>query len=31
MGARVLDLDRVLTASTLEEMEAAGRGLAQVI
>ena len=31
MGARVLDLDRVLEASTLDEIEAAGRELAQVI
>jgi glycerate kinase len=31
MGARVLDLDRVIEASTLEEIEAAGRLLAEVI
>jgi glycerate 2-kinase len=31
MGARVLDLERVLEASTLEELEAAGRELAEVI
>jgi glycerate 2-kinase len=31
MGARVLDLDRVLEAPTLAEMEAAGRSLAEVI
>jgi glycerate 2-kinase len=31
MGARVLDLDRVLEASTLTELEAAGRSLAEVI
>jgi glycerate 2-kinase len=31
MGARVLDLDRIFEASTLEEMEAAGRALADVL
>ncbi len=31
MGARVLDLDRVIAASTLVEIEAAGRALAEVI
>ncbi|HEY5429161.1 MAG TPA: glycerate kinase [Solirubrobacteraceae bacterium] len=31
MGARVLDLDRVLAASTLAEIEAAGRTLAELI
>ncbi|HEX4012082.1 MAG TPA: glycerate kinase [Solirubrobacteraceae bacterium] len=31
MGARVLDLDRVLEASTLPELEAAGRELATLI
>jgi hypothetical protein len=31
MGARVLDLDRVVEASTLGELEAAGRSLAAVI
>ena len=31
MGARVLDLDRVVAASTLVEIEAAGRALAEVI
>ena len=31
MGARVLDLERVLQASTLAELEAAGRELARVI
>jgi glycerate 2-kinase len=31
MGARVLDLDRVLAATTLAEIEAAGRALAEVI
>jgi glycerate kinase len=31
MGARILDLDRVIVASTLEELEAAGRSLAEVL
>jgi glycerate kinase len=31
MGARVLDLERVLEASTLDELQAAGRELAEVI
>jgi glycerate kinase len=31
MGARVLDLDRVIEAPTLQKIEAAGRSLAQVI
>jgi glycerate kinase len=31
MGARILDLDHVLEASTLEEIEAAGRVLAELI
>ena len=31
MGARVLDLDRVIVASTIVEIEAAGRALAEVI
>ncbi len=31
MGARILDLDRVIEASTLEELEAAGRSLAGVL
>ncbi len=31
MGARILDLDRVIEASTLTELEAAGRSLAEVI
>jgi glycerate 2-kinase len=31
MGARVLDLDRVIEASTIDEIEAAGRSLAAVI
>jgi glycerate 2-kinase len=31
MGARVLDLDRVLVASTLDEIETAGRTLAELI
>ncbi|HZE06321.1 MAG TPA: glycerate kinase [Solirubrobacteraceae bacterium] len=31
MGARILDLDRVLEASTLEEVEAAGRQLAELL
>ena len=31
MGTRILDLDRVLEASTLEEIEAAGRALAELI
>jgi glycerate 2-kinase len=31
MGARILDLDRVIEASTLEEMEEAGRALADVL
>jgi glycerate 2-kinase len=31
MGARVLDLDRILEASTLDEIEAAGRALAEVV
>jgi glycerate kinase len=31
MGARILDLDRVIEASTLEELEAAGRSLAEVL
>lgn len=31
MGARILDLDRVLEASTLAELEAAGRALADVL
>jgi hypothetical protein len=31
MGARVLDLDRVLEATTLEELEEAGRVLARLI
>jgi glycerate kinase len=31
MGARILDLDRVLEASTLDELEGAGRALAEVL
>jgi glycerate 2-kinase len=31
MGARILDLDRVIEASTLTELEAAGRALADVL
>ncbi len=31
MGARILDLDRVIEASTLTELEAAGRALAEVL
>ncbi len=31
MGTRILDLDRVIEASTLPELEAAGRSLAEVI
>jgi glycerate kinase len=31
MGARILDLDRVIEASTLAELEAAGRALADVL
>ncbi|MGZ4299446.1 MAG: glycerate kinase family protein [Solirubrobacteraceae bacterium] len=31
MGARILDLDRVIEASTLAELEAAGRTLAEVL
>jgi glycerate 2-kinase len=31
MGARILDLDRVIEASTLEELEGAGRSLADVL
>jgi glycerate 2-kinase len=31
MGTRILDIDRVLEASTLEEIEAAGRSLAELI
>ncbi len=31
MGARILDLDRVIEASTLSELEAAGRELADVL
>lgn len=31
MGARILDLDHVLEASTLEEIEAAGRRLAELL
>ncbi|MFZ1996225.1 MAG: glycerate kinase [Solirubrobacteraceae bacterium] len=31
MGARILDLDRVIVASTLSELEAAGRALADVL
>ncbi len=31
MGARILDLDRVIEASTLEQLEAAGRALAEVL
>jgi glycerate 2-kinase len=31
MGARILDLDRVIEASTLEELEAAGTSLAEVL
>jgi hypothetical protein len=31
MGARVLDLERILEASTLAELRAAGRELAAVI
>ena len=31
MGARILDLDRVIEASTLAELEAAGRALAEVL
>jgi glycerate kinase len=31
MGARILDLDRVIEASTLNELEAAGRALADVL
>ncbi len=31
MGARILDLDRVIEASTLEQLEAAGRSLAEVL
>jgi glycerate 2-kinase len=31
MGARILDLDRVIEASTLAELEAAGRSLAEVL
>jgi glycerate 2-kinase len=31
MGARILDLDRVIEASTLTELEAAGRSLAEVL
>jgi glycerate kinase len=31
MGARILDLDRILEASTLEELEAAGRTLAELM
>jgi glycerate 2-kinase len=31
MGARILDLDRVIEASTVAELEAAGRALAQVL
>jgi glycerate 2-kinase len=31
MGARILDLDRVIEASTLAQLEAAGRSLAEVL
>jgi glycerate kinase len=31
MGARILDLDRVIEASTLDELEGAGRSLAEVL
>jgi len=31
MGARILDLDRVIEASTLTELEDAGRALAEVL
>ena len=31
MGARILDLDHVLEASTLEELKAAGRRLADLV
>jgi glycerate kinase len=31
MGARILDLDRVIEASTLKQLEAAGRSLAEVL
>ena len=31
MGARILDLDRVIEASTLRQLEAAGRSLAEVL
>jgi glycerate kinase len=31
MGARILDLDRVIEASTLAQLEAAGRSLAEVV
>lgn len=31
MGARILDLDRVIEASTVKELEAAGRSLAEVL
>jgi glycerate 2-kinase len=31
MGARILDLDRVIEASTLAELESAGRSLAEVL
>jgi glycerate 2-kinase len=31
MGARILDLDRVIEATNLEELEAAGRALAEVL
>ena len=31
MGARILDLDRVIEASTLTQLEAAGRSLAEVL
>jgi glycerate kinase len=31
MGARILDLDRVIVATTLEELEEAGRALAEVL
>ena len=31
MGARILDLDRVIEASTLDELEGAGRALAEVL
>jgi hypothetical protein len=31
MGARILDLDRVIEASTVKELEAAGTALADVL